>query len=172
MPYLSKRFYKTITPTKVGQYYSVNLGNEESYMPYYQHKEATDCFYDSFKQMMVEAENENSLLNITFNDEEKSFTVFNSKFYLLCINTHDAPYLVANYKCPAEQYCVRPFLFKEGHKCQPSRQRDTTVSLNIPVSTYLASNNSTAYNDWNINLSNASNDACIHEICKNFNNNK
>ena len=72
MPYIGKEFTHAIESEKIGQHYYVNMGeDEESYMPYYQHKEATDCFYTDFKELLAQCKE----LNPTFNDDEKSFTI-------------------------------------------------------------------------------------------------
>ena len=144
MPYIGKEFTHTIESETIGQHYSVSMGeDEESYIPYYQHKEATDYFYADFKELLAQCEE----LSPVFNDDEKSFTILGSKFYMFCIATQ------SHYKNMSTQtvsnnilkeYCIRPIIFKEGFLCQPSGQIEMNYT---PNNYYNNSNHEVGQND-------------------------
>lgn len=141
MPKLTKEFYHADIDTTCDSMYPIKTRTEEALDVMYTHKGATDVFYADLKELLAQCEE----LNPTFNDEEKSFTIFDSKFYLRCLNTVNAPY----YSYANQEYCVRPFLFKEGYE-----YRNPPQKANVSASRgYNANNQSFIYYD-NLNCDN------------------
>lgn len=129
MSKIAREFYHTDVDTTCGSMYPIKTRTEEALDVMYTHKGATDVFYSDFKEMLAQCEE----LNPTFNDEEKSFTIFDSKFYIRCLNTVNAPH----YSYADQEYCVRPFLFKEGFEYHnPPKEIDTTTSVSSSYVSY------------------------------------
>lgn len=108
MPIITEEFSHENIDTTCAAMYPIKTRSNDALDVWYTHKGATDVFYEDFKKVLSQCVE----LSPTFNDEEKSFTIFDSKFYIRCINTVDAPY----YPNADQEYCVRPFLFKEGYE--------------------------------------------------------
>ena len=106
MPKVTEVFYHTDIDSTCGTMYPIRTRTNNAMDVMYVHKGATDVFYEDFKRLLEQC----TELKPFFDDYEKSFTIFNAKFYIRCINTVNAP----RYSKAKVEYCVRPFLFKEG----------------------------------------------------------
>lgn len=130
MPKITKEFIHDSLTTTCGSMYPIKTRTNNALDVMYTHKEATDAFYSDFKELFAQC----TALNPVFNDEEKSFVIFDAKFYVRCINTVNAP----NYSNATKEYCVRPFLFKEGFEYHnpPVDLSERTDATGNPELTY------------------------------------
>lgn len=127
MPKVTNVFSHTDIDTTCGTMYPIRTRTSDAMDVMYVHKGATDVFYEDFKSLLEQC----TELNPFFDDDEKSFTIFNAKFYIRCINTVNAP----NYSSANVEYCVRPFLFKEGFEYRNPPVDTTQIAVSSSSST-------------------------------------
>jgi hypothetical protein len=93
-------------------FYTVNT-EDGGYAPYHQVKEYTDAFYADLKVLLEEAAVNG--LDITCNEEDKSFTLFGQKFYCFCIESQYS----ASSAIKDLRYSIVPILYKENYISNP-----------------------------------------------------
>lgn len=89
--------------------------NDGGYVPYHQVKEYTNRFFSSLSELLNHAKDNG--LDITINDDEKSFTLYGQKFYCFCNETEYCAEAGASFK--ENRYAITPILYKENYVAQP-----------------------------------------------------